>query len=132
LPYDLETSRGIKIEVKASAYMQSWAHDRPSKLVFGIAPARGWNPETNTVDPEPRRQADVYVFCVLTPTTRDAANPLDVRRWAFHVLPTRVLDARCPGQKTIGLGSLRRLGAVEASFKGLAEAIRRAAASEGT
>ena len=51
---------------------------------------------------------------------------LNVDSWAFLVLPTRVLDGRVGGQKTIGLLSLRALEPIETDFSGLAAAVERA------
>ena len=63
--YDLETTEGIKVEVKSSAYLHSWEQDKHSPIKFGIQPTHGWDAKTNTVANEKTRQSDVYVFCVL-------------------------------------------------------------------
>ena len=125
--HDLKTTDGTLVEVKASGYVQSWHRATPSNISFGIQPTKGWDPDTNLLTPTAKRHAEVYVFCVLTPTRREAADPLDVDNWRFHVLSTRVLDERAPTQKTIGLGGLKRLGAKETRFDGLAGAVRTAA-----
>jgi hypothetical protein len=41
--YDLITSTGIRIEVKSSAYLQSWSQKRLSTISFSISPARYWD-----------------------------------------------------------------------------------------
>ena len=110
--YDLRTRSGVAIEVKSAAYVQAWRQDRPSVIEFDIAPRKQvWNPATNetTVLPEPRRLADVYVFCVLGRRDRTAVDPLDVDQWAFYVLGRAYLDRERPGQKTIGLNALLSL-----------------------
>lgn len=110
--YDLRTRSGVAVEVKSAAYVQRWRQDRPSIIEFDIAPRKQvWDPATNetTVLPAPRRVADVYVFCVLGDPDRDAVDPLDVEQWAFYVVSRRRLDREHPGQKTIGLNSLRAL-----------------------
>ena len=38
--YDLETKSGVTIEVKSSAYIQSWKQTAPSQIQFGIAPRK--------------------------------------------------------------------------------------------
>lgn len=62
--YDLITKDGLKIEVKSSAYLQSWQQHRPSTIRFDIGLKRGWDAATNVYASEAGRAADVYVFCV--------------------------------------------------------------------
>ncbi|MEC4572858.1 hypothetical protein [Streptomyces virginiae] len=47
---------------------------------------------TGATDPERLRRSDVYVFCLLEHLDKPTLDPLDLSQWAFHVLPTRVLD----------------------------------------
>ncbi len=61
---DLITKNGLKIEVKCSAYLQSWQQTAPSKLIFNIEPTKAWHFDTNTYDEAPTRSADIYVFCI--------------------------------------------------------------------
>ena len=35
-PYDVLTPNGIRVEVKASAYIQDWKQSKLSKIIFGI------------------------------------------------------------------------------------------------
>ena len=63
-PYDLLMNE-IKIEVKSAAYVQSWFQKKLSVISFNVPARRGYDPETNTVEPEPKRHADVYVFALL-------------------------------------------------------------------
>ena len=59
------------------------------------------------------------------------ADPLDVLQWEFIVLPAAVLNERCALQKTIGLGSLLKLGPTRVGFSELGETIARAGAAAG-
>lgn len=77
--FDLQTADGIKVEVKASAYLQSWKQVRPSTIRFDIGERTAWYAESNTYAAVAGRGADVYVFCVFRETDRAAANPLDTR-----------------------------------------------------
>lgn len=99
------------VEVKSAAYSQSWAQNRPSKIVFSIAEAYGWDAATNTYQTEARRAADCYVFCLYTEQDRMKARErlLDVSFWDFFVIATGQLNAKFRGQKSIGLTSLRTL-----------------------
>jgi hypothetical protein len=100
----------LKVEVKSSAYLQSWKQKRPSVIQFGIGRKQAWDSETNTSSAKAVRSADIYVFCVFTATDRALADPLDLDQWFFLVCPTAVLDEKCGSQKSIGLSSLEHLG----------------------
>ena len=63
--YDLTSSDGITVEVKASAYLQCWGQDKLSNITFGIRETFGYDSADNTYEKEKKRQADVYVFCVV-------------------------------------------------------------------
>ena len=130
--FDVVTPDGTKVEVKAAGYLQSWPQAKPSGIRFGIAPTVGWDAATNTYDTERRRSADVYVFAVHAHRERETLDPLDVDQWEFHVLSRRVLDEHCRGQKSIGLGSLARLGARSVSHGELAGAISAAISPDVT
>lgn len=114
--YDLITKGGLKIEVKSSAYLQSWEQNGLSKISFGIQATRSWNATTNEYTDEIKRQADIYVFCLLHHKEMATVNPLDITQWTFYVLPTKVLNEKLPNQKTIGLSGLKLLGAKECRY----------------
>lgn len=120
---DVKSPEGITIEVKASGYIQSWPQERLSAISFSIRPTYGWDSETNTYASECARQSDVYVFCLLNHREQDTINPLDTAQWSFFVLPTKVLNEKVVGQKTIALSGVIKLGAKETDFAGLKEAI---------
>jgi hypothetical protein len=63
--FDLITPDGIKIEVKSSAYIQSWHQKELSKISFSTKAAYVWDSETSTQSAIAYRSADVYVFCLL-------------------------------------------------------------------
>lgn len=60
--FDLETVDGIKIEVKSSAYLQTWFQKTLSKISFGTKPAFVIDALTNKQSELKIRSADVYVF----------------------------------------------------------------------
>ncbi|MFF4605754.1 hypothetical protein ACFY12_23805 [Streptomyces sp. NPDC001339] len=127
---DILTPEEWRVEVKSTAYLQSWAQSKPSEVSFNIEPTSGWCPQTNTVLPDKLRRSDVYVFCLLHHHDKQTLNPLDLDQWTFYVLPTRVLDERCPSQKSIRPSSLKRLNPLETDFTGLQKAV--ATCAEGT
>jgi hypothetical protein len=121
--FDLTTSSGVKIEVKSAAYLQAWYHKKLSATVFTIRPTRIWNPDTNEFDTEIRRQADIYVFCVLKHKDKSSLDPLNLNQWDFYLLPASVLNVHMPAQKTISLSSLLRLSPVQATYETLRDSI---------
>ena len=110
-PYDLETPTGIRVEVKSSAYLQSWFQKRPSSPGFGIRKTLAWDPTTNEYDREKRRQADVYVFCLLAHQEDKATlNPLDLAQWEFYVVATSELDRAFGERGGVSISQIRELG----------------------
>jgi len=107
--YDLKTQTGVSVEVKSSAYVQSWQQSRLSKISFNVPKTLGWDRETNKRDTKKKRQADVYVFALLFHKDKKTVNPLDISQWEFFVLPTKVLDERERSQHSITLPSLKKL-----------------------
>ena len=122
-PYDLESADGIKVEVKSSAYIQSWYQEKHSTITFGIHPAQAWDPETNLLNEESVRHADVYVFCLLAHKDQATINPLNLDQWRFYVLSRRVLDEKLGNQKTIRLNSLLKLKPRETEYDGIRAAV---------
>jgi hypothetical protein len=125
--YDLKSSSGVAIEVKSSAYLQSWHQERLSAITFGCAKRLGWNPITGKQDTVPCRHSDVYVFALLAHQDQATLNPLDVSQWEFYVVPTAWLDARKRSQHSITLPSLRR-DFESVTYEGLAAAVEATAA----
>jgi hypothetical protein len=117
--YDLITKDGLKIEVKSSAYLQSWKQKELSKISFGIQPTKVWE-KSDKRSTESKRQADVYVFCLLAHKDKTTINPLDLSQWEFYILETKVLNDKVPLQKTITLSSLLKLNPIKASYSELA------------
>jgi len=129
-PYDVETKSRIRVEVKASAYVQTWGQKTLSKIIFGIRPTRAWDPEQNVFAPDSRRQAHVYVFALLTERDKEIVNPLNLEQWEFYVLRAQILDERARLQKTISLSSLLKLDALKVSYGELRDAIERSIAGD--
>ena len=126
--FDVLSREGVRIEVKSSAYLQTWNQSRFSKIQFDIAPKNAWDAAANVYAKEPCRSADVYVFCLFACQDAKCAEPLDLKQWEFFVLNTCVLNERAPAQKKIGLNALLRLGARKVDFAGLHGAVAAAAA----
>ncbi len=107
--YDLRTENGIKVEVKSAAYLQSWHQNKLSVISFGIAPSFAWDAATNKFDTKRKRQADIYVFCLLTHKDKKSVDPLNVNQWEFLLLPATILNREAKNQKRISLNKLQSL-----------------------
>ncbi len=121
--FDLITATGITVEVKSTAYLQSWKQRALSRLEWTIGPTKAWNAETMESAVTSQRQAQVYVFALLHVTDKALLDPLNVSQWTFYVVPTTVFDTHHPTQKKISHAVLRRLPHREARFGGIAAAI---------
>ena len=121
--YDLETESGLKVEVKASGFIQSWAQERLSKVGFDIAPKLSWDASTNVSATEAGRPADVYVFAVHAHTEQASVDPLDVTQWKFYVLGTAVLNQERSSQKRISLSALQGFCPPAVPYEGLCDAV---------
>ena len=129
--FDLRTNRGLRIEVKSSAYVQSWTQKRLSTIQFVVSKRLGWDPETNEMETEARRHADIYVFALLAHRDKTTINPLDLSQWQFWAVPTRDLDERSRSQHSITLTSLLKLAGDPVGFEGLTAAVNEAAHEYG-
>ena len=115
---DITSPKGTRIEVKSSAYLQSWTQSAPSKIRFSIRPARA----TGNMEEKPTRQSDAYVFCFLKHLDKDTLNPLNLDQWDFYVLATKDIDGLMGKSTSISLNSVRKL-ATAVPYAGLREAI---------
>lgn len=121
--YDVETSSGARVEVKASGYLQGWAQAKHSQLNFGRVAARTWNENTNEFGLEPEVRADVFVFAVHTCKEHANYDALDVGQWEFYVVDAEQI--RACGFKSVSIAWVRRF-AEPVTFEGLASAIEAA------
>jgi hypothetical protein len=106
---DLMTPNGLKIEIKSSAYLQRWKQDNFSEISFNIAATKDWFADKREYSHKRKRQADVYIFCLLHHREQNTVNPLDMDQWTFYVLETAVMNEKLGDQKMIRLSSLLKL-----------------------
>lgn len=123
--YDIETTAGIKIEVKSSAFIQTWNQAKLSSIQFGIRPTANWDYQMNARSTENIRQADVYVFCLLAHKEQSTIDPLNMNQWQFYILSSDRLNQSVEAQKTITLSSLLRLHPIAATYFELPSAIEK-------
>jgi hypothetical protein len=101
-----------RIEVKASAFCQSWHQKRLSTIKFNIGKARAWDSRTGEYYGDRTRFADVYVFCLHSEKDKEKAksNVLDASTWEFYVVSTKLLNQEFGGAETMSLSSVQWLG----------------------
>lgn len=75
---DVVTAEGLRVEVKSVSFLQSWAQSEVAPPSVSIPETFGWDGRAGRYDTRRRRQADVYVVCVLDVT--DVEN-LDALNW---------------------------------------------------
>lgn len=107
--YDLITPDKIKIEVKSSAYIQSWYQKELSKISFSIKKSFYWDSKTNKQSKTKSRYVDIYVMCLLSTTDQETINPLDLDQWKFYVLSVQEVNNYKRSQSSITLKSLEKL-----------------------
>jgi hypothetical protein len=102
--FDLETPAGIRVEVKSSAYLQSWYQKSLSSPRFSIKKSLMWIPESNTFIGERQRHSDIYVFCLLAHRgAKSDLNPLNLAMWEFYVLKTNDIDRLYGSRESISI-----------------------------
>lgn len=118
--YDLITNNGIKVEVKSAAYIQSWYQKTFSKIVFSIRETRAWSAETNILDKQSMRQADIYVFALFKyQGKKEIADPMNLNQWVFYVISTKRFEKNHKKAKSITLAKLEKLQPIKCSYKRL-------------
>jgi hypothetical protein len=118
----------ITIEVKSSAYLQSWDQRRRSKIVFSGLKGTRFHAR-HGYDPAGKRfNAMVYVFCVHTATAHESYEQLDLGQWDVYVVPRRKLQEL--NQTTAGLATVQRLSNGPIRLAGLRDTVLDAAQGE--
>ncbi len=130
--YDLKMPNGTKIEVKSSAYLQSWRQKKYSTIEFGIARTKeAWDPHTGKSQKQdpPKRIADIYVFCLLKHKEKATVDPLNAEQWEFYVVPTLRINEEKPCRQKIRLQPLKDLAGRPLSYGDLVATVTRVAES---
>ena len=101
-PWDLERSDGLKVEVKQSAFVQSWGNSISAPR-FSIAAPKGYYLDGKTYlhNPSGKRPAELYIFAWHEGDDQRVAS-----EWQFYVVQSSRLPAQ---QKSIGLGAIGEL-----------------------
>lgn len=123
--FDAQAPDGTAIEVKCSAFLQSWAQKRHSDLVFGRLSAREFDATRNEYSVDAWVRADVFVFAVQTQREPASYDVLDISHWGFWVAGASIIRERAG--KTVGIGWVREHATGPLSYGGLADTIHAAA-----
>ncbi len=97
---------GTAIEVKCSAFLQSWTLRRHSELRFGRLSAREFDATRNEYSSDTRVRADVFVFAVQAQREPAEYGVLDISHWEFWVLAASAI--RDLAIKSVGIGWVRQ------------------------
>ncbi|MFE5857816.1 hypothetical protein ACFQ61_31955 [Streptomyces sp. NPDC056500] len=117
--FDVLTDDGLRVEVKASAYVQAWDQRGPSAIRFTRLRAHT-TPRAD--DTAPTYNADVYVFALHTAPDHASYDPLDVSQWSFYVLSHPQVETLA--QDSLGLATLSRIAGTPIPFEALATRVR--------
>lgn len=118
----------ITVEVKSSAYLQSWDQRKQSAIQFSGLKGTRWHPRGG-LDPAGKRfNAMVYVFCVHTAREHEMYDQLQLDQWMFFVLPRHELEAL--DQKGIGIATVSRLSGGPTEWSKLQAAVSAAAVGQ--
>jgi hypothetical protein len=123
--FDAQAPDGTAIEVKCSAFLQSWTQKRHSSLVFGRLSAREFDATRNEYSVDARVRADVFVFAVQTQREPAAYDVLDISHWEFWVASASTIRTRAG--KTVGIGWVREHATGPLAYSALADGIHAAA-----
>lgn len=124
--YDL-VYRGCRIEVKSSAYIQTWHTDpeKRSKPSYSVPPHECWDARTASNDFARKRHAHIYVFCIFP------LDPVDTRRdvlaldaWGFFVTTTAHLEQHItPETASLGIAAVRKICGLPVTYADLKSAV---------
>jgi hypothetical protein len=126
--FDAQSEEEARIEVKCSAFLQSWSQKRHSDLVFGRLSAREFDSKTNEYSVDPRVRADVFVFAIQTQRDPATYDMLDLSHWEFWVASGKTVSERAG--RTVGINWVKQHAAGPLGYADLAQGIREVALSD--
>ena len=111
--YDLDY-KNLRIEVKSSAYIQSWDQNKYSSISFSIKRTLAYDEINNEVIKN--RKSDIYVFCLLVHKIQETINPLNLNQWRFYIIKTDTLNSNLGNAQSIGLAKLKSLNPITCDY----------------
>jgi hypothetical protein len=122
--HDVTAPDGTRIEVKTTGGIQAWEPANPPRPKWSGLRARTWSP-VDGYSAEASYNADVYVLCHHTATTRMDYRALDTSQWDFYVMSQTEVAAT--GWNSMKLSTVRRLSGGKVGYPNLTAAIMHAA-----
>lgn len=104
--FDLKTRAGNKVEVKSTAYVQSWGSKKPQPK-FIIKPTKTWS-DAEGSSKKADFNADIYVLCYLKETDKEKVNPMNLDQWRFWVFSKEQLITLLNNKRAISVQSLQK------------------------
>lgn len=101
--------RKKKIAVRCSGYIQSWKQKRPKRVSFDISPKTGVDAKKEDSMTFRNREAEIYIFAVLTEKDVKKVNVLDLEQWNFYLVRSSTLDEYFPKNRKLGMRALKQL-----------------------
>ncbi len=97
-----------KIEVKASAYRQSWHTERSpsSGISFSGLKGQKWIEEERRYDGVSGYHAEIYVFCVQIQENDKGWDAFQLANWEFYILPRACFEKN--REKSLSLATVQR------------------------
>lgn len=106
--HDVTAPSGLRIEVKSSAYLQSWRQKKLSSPRFGLTGAALiWDESLGDYRDDPTGRVDAWVFALQRCKDLDTYDPLDVSQWLFWTAANE--DVESWGQKTISVARIEAM-----------------------
>ena len=99
--FDVLSPEGTRIEVKSSAYLQSWPQDALSTIRFSGLTAYTVESGSTEYSAMKEVQADLFVFALQTSTAHEDYDILDLSQWQFWAATAD--QVRASGQDSVGL-----------------------------
>jgi len=129
--HDVTAPDGTRIEVKSSAYLQSWAQRKISAPRFSLSGAREIWDEAKGAFVEPvGGRVDVWVFCLHTCKDHRLYDPLSVGQWRFWAAPNTIVEAL--EQKAGALSTIEGIAGAGVGWSELKQRITAAVAEQAT
>ena len=119
--FDVLSPAGTRIEVKSSAYLQSWPQEELSTIRFSGLTAYTVEPGSSEYSAQKEVQADLFVFALQTCTAHDDYDMLDLSQWQFWAATAD--QVRASGQNSVGLGWVETNAAGPVAYDALATLI---------
>jgi hypothetical protein len=115
--WDITTPDGVRVEVKASAYVHAWTpvddgspspEVKPARIEFTNLRTHLWTDDSQSkVADDLTYNADLYVFCMQAHANPHTWDGLDLGQWEFYLLPKSALEAH--GYKSMCLNTVSKL-----------------------